>query len=144
MENAPSKDKGDNEDARSLQKAGLAALRKLNLQKIYNSGTMHSKFIIADGHSFYLGSANLDWRSLSQKMELGVLVQDCPCLAKELKHAFDMYWHAAEAENDEELRKAVKRVSPNIYNMERPLKIKYDEVDTEVYMAVSEENLDTR
>ncbi|CAD5222245.1 unnamed protein product [Bursaphelenchus xylophilus] len=137
VENAPSKDKGDNEDARSLQNAGVAALRKLNLQRLYNSGTMHSKFIIADEKSFYLGSANLDWRSLSQKMEMGVLVKNCPCLAKELRHSFEQYWQAANVERPDQMKKAIHRRSPHIYNMKKPLKIQYDGVDSKVYIATS-------
>uniref|UniRef100_A0A915A651 PLD phosphodiesterase domain-containing protein n=3 Tax=Parascaris univalens TaxID=6257 RepID=A0A915A651_PARUN len=92
VENYPPKDKGDNEDAASLEKRGAVRRRHLNFQKILGKGTMHSKFIVSDKTSFYLGSANLDWRSLNQKMELGVIVKECPCLAEDLSNVFDAYW----------------------------------------------------
>lgn len=38
------------------------------------SGVMHSKIIIADGINFYLGSANFDWRALTEVREIGVYV----------------------------------------------------------------------
>ena len=45
----------------------------------YGGGIMHQKVWIADGASVYLGSANMDWLSLSQVKELGVVVQRaCP------------------------------------------------------------------
>ncbi|KAH8054164.1 N-acylphosphatidylethanolamine-specific phospholipase D [Aureococcus anophagefferens] len=37
---------------------------------------MHMKLWVADGASAYVGSANLDWASLAQVKEFGVLVED--------------------------------------------------------------------
>ena len=39
-----------------------------------------------------MGSANFDWRSLTQVKEMGVLVLDCPSLAKDMAKIFDVYW----------------------------------------------------
>ena len=36
------------------------------MKRLLGSGILHTKFIIADNRSFYLGSANMDWRSLTQ------------------------------------------------------------------------------
>ena len=72
----------------------------------------HSKFIIADRKSFYLGSANLDWRSLNQKLELGVLVRECPCLAAELENVFDTYWRAATATTTDEAVRLLEQAAP--------------------------------
>jgi len=41
-------------------------------------GVMHAKYMLVDGKSAALGSANFDWRSLEHIQELGVLVQDAP------------------------------------------------------------------
>lgn len=38
----------------------------------------------------YIGSANSDWRSLTQVKEMGVYIQDCPCMAKDLGKIFDV------------------------------------------------------
>ena len=41
---------------------------------------------------FYVGSANFDWRSLTQVKEIGVLVQNCPTLATDMSKIFEVYW----------------------------------------------------
>lgn len=123
VENAVAKDKGDNEDGNSLYRRGALVKRTLNLQRIYRTGIMHSKFLLADGRHFYLGSANLDWRSLTQKMELGVYVRDCPCLSQDLATIFDIYWHAAEKKTATEVHQLVKKLPPARYNAQRPLKL---------------------
>ncbi|MCB9445260.1 MAG: hypothetical protein H6669_13615 [Ardenticatenaceae bacterium] len=45
------------------------------------AATMHHKSWIVDGRSLYLGSANMDWRSLTQVKELGVIVENQPVVA---------------------------------------------------------------
>lgn len=57
--------------------SGLIDRRSLNFQRMFGTGTMHSKFLIADQTHFYLGSANLDWRSLNQ-----VCLEDPVCTVK--------------------------------------------------------------
>lgn len=113
---------------------------------------MHSKFIMADGRHFYLGSANLDWRSLTQvmrmhfaylkwsfaqKMELGVLVRDCPCLSQDLIKIFDVYWRAAEKKTATDVHTMVKQLPPARYNAQRPLKIFDGEHRMAVHLSVS-------
>ena len=41
---------------------------------------------------FYVGSANFDWRSLTQVKELGVLALNCPTLAKDMSKIYQVYW----------------------------------------------------
>jgi len=41
---------------------------------------------------FYVGSANFDWRSLTQVKEIGVLAQNCPTLARDMSKIFEVYW----------------------------------------------------
>ena len=43
-----------------------ADVRVVDMKRLLGSGILHTKFIIADNRSFYLGSANMDWRSLTQ------------------------------------------------------------------------------
>ncbi|KAL1241875.1 5'-3' exonuclease PLD3 [Trichinella pseudospiralis] len=128
VENYPPKDRGDNADGLSLASKGALHRRSLHLKKYYGSGTMHSKFFVVDDRHFYLGSANLDWRSLNQKMELGVLVLNCPCLAKDLKHIFA---------SDDML------ISETDINHKTPLTVQYKGVDTDVYIAASPTSLNT-
>ena len=39
-----------------------------------------------------MGSANFDWRSLTQVKEMGVMVTHCPTLALDMGKIFDVYW----------------------------------------------------
>ncbi|KRZ69627.1 Phospholipase D3, partial [Trichinella papuae] len=150
VENYPPKDRGDNADGSSLASKGALHRRPLHLKKYYGSGTMHSKFFVVDDRHFYLGSANLDWRSLNQKMELGVLVLNCPCLAKDLKHIFASYWNLASQPhlslNNKSMcfsKKDDMLISETDINHKTPLTIQYKGVDTDVYIAASPTSLNT-
>ena len=41
---------------------------------------------------FYVGSANFDWRSLTQVKEIGVLAFNCPTLSEDMSKIFEVYW----------------------------------------------------
>lgn len=43
-----------------------AQVRTLNFKKWFGSGILHTKMWLIDRRHFYVGSANLDWRSLTQ------------------------------------------------------------------------------
>ncbi len=48
-----------------LSHAG-ADVRMINFEQLLNAGILHSKFWVVDGLHTYIGSANMDWRSLTQ------------------------------------------------------------------------------
>ena len=52
---------------------------------------MHMKLWIADAHTTYIGSANLDYASLSQVKEFGVLAKS-GAIAKDAQHVFSKFW----------------------------------------------------
>lgn len=54
------------------------------------SESVHTQFILADKSTFYVGSANLDWRALTQIKELGVVVENCPVIGHELDKVFQV------------------------------------------------------
>lgn len=41
-------------------------VRSLNFGKLMGGGVLHTKFWIVDQRHVYIGSANMDWRSLTQ------------------------------------------------------------------------------
>ena len=69
-----------NEDPKILQDMGLAEVRSLDLDRLIGDGILHSKMWLVDNIHVYLGSANMDWRSLTQ-----VLMSTFPLLSR---HAF--------------------------------------------------------
>ncbi|XP_073955099.1 5'-3' exonuclease PLD3-like isoform X2 [Choristoneura fumiferana] len=81
-----------NVDTEYLVKKKAAQVRSLNFSKLLGNGVLHTKFWIVDRAHFYIGSANMDWRSLTQVKELGIVAYNCSCLAADLGKIFDVYW----------------------------------------------------
>ncbi|KAM3718115.1 5'-3' exonuclease PLD3 [Dirofilaria immitis] len=82
----------NNNETKTLVNEGLAEVRSLNFSNWFSTGVLHTKFWVVDAKHFYLGSANLDWRSLTQVKELGVAVFGCECLAEDLMKVMNVYW----------------------------------------------------
>lgn len=57
---------------------------------LLGGGVLHTKLWIIDRRHFYLGSANMDWRALTQVKELGVVGYNCSCVAQDLGKIFDV------------------------------------------------------
>jgi len=49
-----------------LQEKHQALVRTLNFTKWFGAGVLHTKMWIVDTSHLYIGSANMDWRSLTQ------------------------------------------------------------------------------
>lgn len=82
-----------NEDPTTLariKKIHDAQVRSLDLSKV-SGGVHHAKYWVIDQKRVFLGSANLDWRSLRHIHELGVFFEDRE-LAKQLSRVFDLDW----------------------------------------------------
>jgi len=86
----PSKE--PNLDTEELAREVGADVRSLDFKKLMGTGILHTKLWVVDKKHFYVGSANFDWRSLTQVKELGVLVKDCPCLAEDMAKIWHVYW----------------------------------------------------
>jgi phosphatidylserine/phosphatidylglycerophosphate/cardiolipin synthase-like enzyme len=57
-------------------------------------GVLHAKYFIVDGRETYLGSQNLDWRSLTHIHEMGVRVRD-PAATAVYARVFALDWDLA-------------------------------------------------
>ena len=68
------------------------SIHEIDMSNWYASGIMHQKIWIFDSVHLYLGSANMDWKSLMQVKEMGVAVEDCPELATDAIKYFDSWW----------------------------------------------------
>ncbi|ULT89954.1 hypothetical protein L3Y34_008384 [Caenorhabditis briggsae] len=71
---------------------GRIRVRSLDFTQWYPGGILHTKSWSVDGKHFYIGSANFDWRSLTNVKELGIAVFNCPCMANDLKNLLEIYW----------------------------------------------------
>ena len=64
-QNQPSKSAPD-EDTRVLDSLGAALVRNVDFNRLIGTGILHTKLWVVDGKHFFVGSANMDWRSLTQ------------------------------------------------------------------------------
>ncbi|XP_077766946.1 5'-3' exonuclease PLD4 isoform X1 [Canis aureus] len=111
-----------------------AQVRYVPMEKL-TGGVLHSKFWVVDGRHIYLGSANMDWRSLTQVKELGVIIYNCSHLALDLEKTFQTYWVLG----------APKAVLPKAWphnfwshiNRFQPLRGRFDGVPTTAYLSAS-------
>lgn len=81
-----------NIDTEVLTKKANAKVKSLNFAGLLGGGVLHSKLWLVDRTHLYIGSANMDWRSLSQVKELGLMALNCSCLANDFAKIFDVYW----------------------------------------------------
>ncbi|XP_030825432.1 phospholipase D3-like [Camarhynchus parvulus] len=78
------------DDLQALERSGERG-RAVDLPRL-TGGVLHTKFWLVDGVHLYIGSANMDWRALTQVKELGAAIYNCSCLAKDLGKIFEAYW----------------------------------------------------
>ncbi|PON99234.1 Phospholipase D-like domain containing protein [Trema orientale] len=67
----------------------------LLLDEWWGSGIVHAKVWISDRRNVYIGSANNDWKSLTQVKEVGIYLVGCPRIAKKLEAYFHNLWTLA-------------------------------------------------
>ncbi|XP_066553445.1 inactive phospholipase D5-like [Amia ocellicauda] len=80
----------ESKDLKSLSEHG-ADVHYLNMTAL-TKGHLHSSFWVVDKKHMYIGSASMDWRSLAQMKELGVIIYNCSCLVLDLHRIFTLYW----------------------------------------------------
>ncbi|KAN0023271.1 hypothetical protein ACTFIU_011438 [Dictyostelium citrinum] len=93
VQNEPSASFPDT-DTQALAKLGIQ-VRSIDWVSLIGSGILHTKLMIVDESSAYVGSANADWSSLAQVKELGIVLKDCPTMVADTEIAFQQYWDAA-------------------------------------------------
>lgn len=67
----------------------------LLLGEWWGSGIVHAKVWISDSRDVYIGSANNDWKSLTQVKEVGVYLVDCPSIARQVEIYYNNLWKLA-------------------------------------------------
>ncbi|XP_070370553.1 5'-3' exonuclease PLD4 isoform X1 [Equus asinus] len=111
-----------------------AQVRRVPMRQL-TGGVLHSKFWVVDGRHVYVGSANMDWRSLTQVKELGAIIYNCSRLARDLEKTFQTYWVLG----------APKAVLPKAWpgnfsshiNRFQPLREHFEGVPTTAYFSAS-------
>lgn len=121
-------------DTEELAATG-AEVRGVDLQSV-TGGILHTKLWVVDKKHMYLGSANMDWRSLTQVKEVGVSVQDCSCLAQDASRIFDLYWDVG-AQKNESLPPFWPGRFSALSSSKYPLAVKFNGVPARVYLSSS-------
>ena len=89
-------------------------VRRINMKDWYDGGRMHLKIWIVDNKDIHMGSANMDWRSLTQVKELGIVLEDQPEFSKDVIRYFGSWWHIASIETPKK-----ENVSDPAYGFDR-------------------------
>ncbi|XP_062861087.1 5'-3' exonuclease PLD3, partial [Trichomycterus rosablanca] len=123
-------------DIQLLIKSG-ADVRSVNMKEL-TSGVLHTKFWVVDKKHIYIGSANMDWRSLTQVKELGAVVYDCSCLAKDLEKIFEAYWFLGESQT---IPVPWPSQYATAFNKDTPMQLSINNTDARVYLSSSPTSL---
>uniref|UniRef100_G3Q4F5 Phospholipase D family, member 7 n=1 Tax=Gasterosteus aculeatus aculeatus TaxID=481459 RepID=G3Q4F5_GASAC len=129
------------EDTAELAAAG-AEVREVDLRAV-TGGIVHTKLWVVDQKHFYLGSANMDWRSLSQVKEVGLSVEDCSCLAQDATRIFGVYWSIGGPSNGSLPPYWPARLSA-LSSSQNPLRLKFNGVPAQVYLSSAPPQISAR
>ncbi|KAK2826206.1 hypothetical protein Q5P01_020420 [Channa striata] len=120
-------------DLKVLKQKGVQ-VRKVDFGRLTN-GVLHSKFWVVDRKHVFIGSANMDWRALTQVKELGVVVYNCSSLATDLQKIFQSYWEMGQPNS------SLPQPWPSKYetdiNKDHPLQVEAENVSSKIYIAGS-------
>ncbi|XP_012992942.2 5'-3' exonuclease PLD4 isoform X1 [Esox lucius] len=120
-------------DLQILSQKGVQ-VRKVPFGRL-TGGVLHTKFWIVDRKHIFLGSANMDWRSLTQVKELGVVIYNCSSLANDLHKIFESYWVMGHRNS------SIPDPWPSKYdtaiNKEHPLLLETENVTSKIYISAS-------
>lgn len=123
------------DDPKNLAAAGLASVRFLDFEKVLGSnGVLHTKLMTADNTSFYVGSANMDWRSLTQVKELGLYIENSSVLANQVNKNFEVMWLVAGTES---VPASWPSSVETWYNADNPLHIQLNGTWTTTYLSMA-------
>ncbi|XP_038134045.1 5'-3' exonuclease PLD3 [Cyprinodon tularosa] len=119
-------------DLTQLENSG-ADIRKVDMRNL-TSGVLHTKFWVVDKKHIYIGSANMDWRSLTQVKELGAVVYNCSCLAADLEKIFEAYWFVGGSQS---IPSPWPSNFNTLYNKDTPLQLPLNSTPSSVYLSSS-------
>lgn len=120
------------DDLGVLTRAG-AHIRTVNMKEL-TTGVLHTKFWVVDKKHIYIGSANMDWRSLTQVKELGAVVYNCSCLAADLLKIFEAYWFMGQSQT---IPSPWPSSFSTAYNQDSPLQLSFNSSQANVYLSSS-------
>ncbi|GMT08728.1 hypothetical protein PFISCL1PPCAC_25 [Pristionchus fissidentatus] len=135
-QNAPTGTATTYPDSEVLRVKAHAEIRNVNMSRLFGSGVLHTKFLISDMKRVYVGSANMDWKSLTEVKELGVYVGGCECVATDLYRIFSVYWRLGEEDARIPPKWPISYRTP--YNFNNPMEVNInDDVMARLFISSS-------
>lgn len=122
-------------DTAQLAKEAGAQVRTLDLSRLQGYGILHTKMWLVDRKHFYVGSANLDWRSFTQVKEMGTVISECSCMAEDIGKIFDAYWYLAEPAS--QIPATWPSSYDTQYNNNTPMEVTFNGTGFQSYMSSS-------
>lgn len=119
-------------DLQLLNRSG-ADIRIVNMKEL-TTGVLHTKFWVVDKKHIYIGSANMDWRSLTQVKELGAVVYNCSCLAADLEKIFEAFWFVGKSQS---IPSPWPSSFSTAFNQVTPLQLQFNNTEASVYLSSS-------
>ena len=71
-------------------------LKIADWQQLGGNGIIHAKYFVVDSTRAYVGSQNLDWRSMKHVHEMGLAIEDSPVVAQ-VQSVFNHDWSIADS-----------------------------------------------
>ncbi|XP_054843291.1 inactive phospholipase D5 [Eublepharis macularius] len=116
----------------NLKKRG-AEVMYINMTA-YNKGHLQSSFWIVDKQHVYIGSASLDWQSLGQMKELGVVFYNCSCLVADLQRIFALY---SSLKNKSKVPPTWSKRLYAVYDTQNKLTLNLNETQSKAFVSIS-------
>ncbi|CAL8094722.1 unnamed protein product [Calicophoron daubneyi] len=114
-----------------LIKAG-AHVYWLDFKKLIGQGVLHTKLITVDGQHAYVGSANMDWRSLTEVKEVGAVMYGCNQLVSDIDKIHAAYMLASGG-----IPSNWPKELETVYNRTNPMKMRINGMTSQVYFSSS-------
>jgi len=112
----------ENKDTDELKIHDNIIVRTLDMKRLLKAGIIHTKQFTVDGTDAYVGSANFDWRALSEVKELGVSLYSCPCMVADVAKIFETNWMLAKEGSKIPTRWPTKYWTQ--YNKDNPISVR--------------------
>eukprot|EP00164_Ancoracysta_twista_P004421 GFYU01005967.1.p1 GENE.GFYU01005967.1~~GFYU01005967.1.p1 ORF type:complete len:456 (-),score=156.37 GFYU01005967.1:32-1399(-) len=125
-------------ESQALVDAGFAKVKNVPVQEKLG-GILHTKLWLIDDEHVYVGSANMDFRSVSVTKEMGIAMFNCRELVADMDKVFESYWMLADAPGKE--IPAWPSTFDTKYNGDNKMALRVGEEVVEAFVSASPEQL---
>uniref|UniRef100_A0A671PQ90 PLD-like domain-containing protein n=1 Tax=Sinocyclocheilus anshuiensis TaxID=1608454 RepID=A0A671PQ90_9TELE len=110
-----------------------AEVHYLNMTAL-TKGHINSSFWVVDRKHMYIGSAGMDWRSLSTMKEFGIIIYNCTCLVMDLHRIFNLY---RQLQYKDFLPSIWSKKLKALYNRDKNLQLHLNDTEAKAYISSS-------